>query len=285
MITQLEKKFIFEHSYIPEHLPNYVCSISQVEPFLYYGYVYYIKDRHMIFIGYPLNQTLNKYKANEILSELISKHKINTIATIGEVKFDIEGKCMNESSDNYYRIDLSSVEVSGKLKNSINRAKRELHIEISRDFTKQHREIVNEYLLKDKFDPFTKYIFQSMPKYIETSETALIFNGRLRDGTIAGFNVLEFGSKNYGYYMFNFISRKNYVPGISDLLMHEMITFAKTESKRFINLGLGINEGVIFFKKKWGAMPFLSYQFEYKTLAKKKSPILKKFLNFIGHKF
>lgn len=285
MITQEEEKFIFEHSYIPEHLPHYVCSISQVEPFLHHGYVYYIKDRHMIFIGYPLNQTFSEAKANEILSELITKHKINTIATIGEVKFDMEGKCMSESLDDYYRIDLSTVEISGKLRNSIKRAKRELHIEIARDFTKQHSEIVNEYLSKDKFDPLIKYIFQSMPKYIEKSETALIFNGRLRDGTIAGFNVLELGSKNYGYYMFNFISRKNYVPGVSDLLMHEMIEVAKSQSKRYINLGLGINEGVIFFKRKWGALPFLSYQFEYKELKKKESSILKKFLNFIGRKF
>jgi hypothetical protein len=59
--------------------------------------------------------------------------------------------------------------------------------------------------------------------------------------------------------MFNFSSDTLYVPGASDLLVSEMIKQAKIERKKFINLGLGINSGVTFFKKKWGGVVFLSY--------------------------
>ncbi|MFH1627942.1 MAG: hypothetical protein ABIE47_04380 [Pseudomonadota bacterium] len=33
------------------------------------------------------------------------------------------------------------------------------------------------------------------------------------------------------------------------------------EGKKYINLGLGINPGVAFFKEKWGGVVFLPYAF------------------------
>jgi hypothetical protein len=40
-----------------------------------------------------------------------------------------------------------------------------------------------------------------------------------------------------------------------------MIKFAREEKKEKINLGLGINQGVTFFKKKWGGKASLPYAF------------------------
>jgi hypothetical protein len=59
--------------------------------------------------------------------------------------------------------------------------------------------------------------------------------------------------------MFNFTSDALYVPGTSDFLLSEVIQQAKEENKKYINLGLGINRGVTFFKKKWGGVTFLPY--------------------------
>ena len=62
-------------------------------------------------------------------------------------------------------------------------------------------------------------------------------------------------------YMFNFSSKDRSTPGASDLLLSEIINHARTEQKKYINLGLGINSGVTFFKTKWGGIPFLPYTF------------------------
>jgi len=60
-------------------------------------------------------------------------------------------------------------------------------------------------------------------------------------------------------------SKKNYVPHASDLLFFEMLTLAKEYGKNYINLGLGVNEGIRRFKEKWGGVPFLRYEFcEYR---------------------
>ena len=73
---------------------------------------------------------------------------------------------------------------------------------------------------------------------------------------LVAFDIVEFGSKDYAFYMFNFTSREDYVPGASDLLLNEMIRLAREKGKRFINLGLGINKGISFFKNKMGRLSF-----------------------------
>lgn len=284
MIEPSELKLIYEHSYIPEHLPWYVCSISETEPFFENGYVYYVRDRHLIFIGYPLQKGFDRKEANELLRELISRHKVKTLAAIGEVRFNLKGRKISDSSDLYYRIELSRLKFSRKIINSMRRAEREISVETTREFTEKHQQLIEQYLLSEKFDPLTKFIFRRVKDYVEKSDTALIITAKRRDGAVSGFNVFELGSMFYGFYMFNFISRQNYVPGVSDLLMNEMIEVARKEKKEFINLGLGINRGVSFFKRKWGAQPFLNYQFEYLKLSWIEIPPLRKILDFMGRK-
>jgi hypothetical protein len=59
--------------------------------------------------------------------------------------------------------------------------------------------------------------------------------------------------------MFHFRAKDRAVPGASDLLLRDAIREAERQGKRFMNLGLGMNRGVAFFKEKWGATPFLTY--------------------------
>jgi hypothetical protein len=40
-----------------------------------------------------------------------------------------------------------------------------------------------------------------------------------------------------------------------------MIKLSYEKEKKTINLGLGVNEGIRRFKKKWGGVPFLNYEF------------------------
>jgi len=90
-------------------------------------------------------------------------------------------------------------------------------------------------------------------------ESALVFEARTAHGDLAAFDVAEFGAREYAFYMFNFRARRRSVPGASDLLLAHIIERAKAEGKGYLNLGLGIDAGVAFFKKKWGAAPFLGH--------------------------
>lgn len=47
-----------------------------------------------------------------------------------------------------------------------------------------------------------------------------------------------------------------------------MINLAREYGKGYINLGLGVNEGIRRFKEKWGGIPFLRYEFYELSLSK-----------------
>jgi len=47
--------------------------------------------------------------------------------------------------------------------------------------------------------------------------------------------------------------------GATDLLLSGLLGEAHERGHTRMNLGLGVNEGVGFFKRKWGAVPFLPY--------------------------
>lgn len=286
MLSSEELSFVYQNAYIPEHLTEYVCSISEAEPYLFEGYLYYLRGEHIIFIGYPLSKEFKEAEATDILLETVEKYKIKSVAVISPKNLKFNGKIIIENSDSYYLLEVSKFSLTGKLKNSVKRASKELTIEVSKKFTPYHSSIIEEYVNTKKFDEYTTHIFQKIPRYIKTSKTSLLLNAKKNNNnSLVGFNILDLGSKNYAFYMFNFISRKSYTPGVSDLLMYEMTEIAKKERKDFINLGLGVNQGVLFFKKKWGGKFFLSYQFTYQKIAEEQSSPIKSILSFIMRYF
>ena len=48
-------------------------------------------------------------------------------------------------------------------------------------------------------------------------------------------------------------------PGSTDLLLAALLAEARERGQTRMNLGLEVNAGVGFFKRKWGAAPFLPY--------------------------
>ena len=48
-------------------------------------------------------------------------------------------------------------------------------------------------------------------------------------------------------------------PGTADLLLDALVRKSVEFGHMNMNLGLGINGGIGFFKKKWGALPCLPY--------------------------
>jgi hypothetical protein len=143
----------------------------------------------------------------------------------------------------------------------LKRADRELSVKKDSDFDEEHKQMIAEFLKTHPVDEGTGFIFNRINEYLASSPNARVFDARNKKDELVAFDVAEFTPKNYALYMFNFGSEAFYVPGASDLLLSEVIQEAKTAGKKFINLGLGINPGVAFFKKKWGGVVFLPYAF------------------------
>ncbi len=166
------------------------------------------------------------------------------------------------STDFYWRLDLEKLKIPQKVRNMIYRASKELFVEKTKKIGNEHLRIMSEFFRSKTVEPAIQSICKGIPDYISKCEHAFVFNSKIKaTGHIIGFSIADYTPKNYAFYMFNFVSDKKYYPGASDLLLYEIIKTAQKEEKKYVNLGLGINEGIKFFKKKWGGYPFLSYEF------------------------
>jgi hypothetical protein len=259
MITGAQQDYIEDHAYVPEHIPHYVIAISQTEPFLFGDYLAYAKKNRLIFVGYSLGELLDEKRTKNALEEAIQRFKPESVSLIAPSIPSFPNDCIHPPSDHYYRLDLSALSISQKLRNMLSRAGRELSVKKSRDFGKEHKKLIEAFLKTHPVDEATRFIFERIGGYLSSSATAWVFDAKNDKGELVAFDVAEFRPKDYALYMFNFGSGARYVPGASDLLLSEVIKQAKTERKKYINLGLGINPGVTFFKKKWGAVAFLPH--------------------------
>lgn len=233
----------------------------------------------MIFIGYPLEKIHKKEQTEEILHTIVKRFKPESVAVISPFYIIPQEKCIQKGSDFYYRLDLSSFTLTSSLKNSIKRASREVNIEQNKVMTEEHIKLIDEFIASHKIDEYTQFIFKKIPYYMNFSNTVTVFNARNKEDILIGFDIADYGGEDYAFYMFNFISHKYYIPGVSDLLLYKIIETAKEKGKLYINLGLGINEGVEFFKRKWSGKPFLQYEFCFYKISHKFS-ILKFLKNF-----
>jgi len=261
MITAAQQDYIKDHAYVPEHVPHYVTAISQTEPFLVGDFLAYAKKDHLIFVGYPLKETFQEKQMQTALRKAIKRLKPQTVALTAPTIPSAFNDCGHPASDDYYRIDLSTLSISQKVKHMLNRAGRELSVTRKRNFDEEHRRMVDNFLEAHPVDEGTRFIFQRIDQYLSLSETGWIFDARNNRGELAAFDVAELWAKCYTFSMFNFSSDALHVPGASDLLLFEVIQQAKREGKKYINLGLGINPGATFFKKKWSGQAFLPYSF------------------------
>lgn len=259
MIPAAQLSDINEKAYVPEHMIQYVTAISQAEPFLFGTFVVYVRGDHLIFVGYPLKEPFEEKRMRSALEEAIKRFKPDSVSLIAPSIPSSLNDCVHPSSDHYYRLDLSALSISQKLRNMLSRAGRELSVEKNKDFDEEHRKMVDDFLKTHPMDEATRFIFERIGDYLSSSTTAWVFDAKNKRNELVAFDVAEFKPIDYTIYMFNFSSDALYVPGASDLLLSEVIQQAKTERKKYINLGLGINPGITFFKTKWGGTPFIPY--------------------------
>ncbi|MDI6814819.1 MAG: hypothetical protein QMC90_01870 [Dehalococcoidales bacterium] len=274
MLTAKEHSTIYQHAYLPEHLPPYVEGISGAKPYLVHDYLCFTTGNHLIFIGYPLGIELTN--AQQAYQSACDRFQPATVAVIAPKLWFPRQTCEKQQEDAYYRFDLPIERVRSEVDYMVRRAAREVQVVPGR-FGKEHRELVKCFLSEHNVTQEQKAIFERIPYYLERSETARLLEARRGDGALVAFTITDLGSAEYAFYLFNFRSTKENVPGASDLLFYKMVSLAQSEGKRAINLGLGINPGIRRFKEKWGAILFLPYTsclvrrhpIELETLAQK----------------
>jgi hypothetical protein len=156
----------------------------------------------------------------------------------------------------------------------VRRAERELQVTLGK-YGKEHRRLVDDFLSTHQLTKAQRHIFRHIPQYLKASKSARLIEARKRN-TLVAYTVADMGSSEFAFYLFNFRSSREKIPGASDLLFNQMVNLAQSEGKKAINLGLGIHPGIRRFKEKWGGAPFLSYA---SALVHRKPPDIGKLAN------
>lgn len=262
MITAQEEKRILKAAYIPEHIVSLMVLLSKGEPFLVEDYLIFAKDNWLIFVGYPLDRIFSQKRCENIIKQVLERFKTEFLWFIGpEIPSYLLNSYTERETDQYYKLDLDQFKLKSSLKRLVEKASEELSVERSHSFSKDHEGLVEELLKREKLTPRVRELYFAMPEYVSRSQSSCVLNARDKNGKLCAFYVIDLGGENFSTYVVGCHSKKHYVPNASDLLFLEMINLTREHGKSTINLGLGVNEGIKRFKKKWGGVPFLKYEF------------------------
>jgi predicted DNA-binding WGR domain protein len=255
MLSSEDSSRIYQQAYLPEHLPGYVETVSGAQPHLHGHYLCFSRKAHLIFIGYPLGVSSDDTPA--AYASACERFDPSTVALIAPDIWLPPDAVEMHSRDSYYRLRLPLKSISPDVAYMVRRAEKELVVKYGR-FGKEHKKLIKNFISGHDLTAEQIYIFKHVGHYVKHSKTARLLEARRAD-RLAAFTIVDMGSADYAFYLFNFRSSKISVPGASDFLFYEMVQLAQSEGKQAINLGLGIHAGIRQFKEKWGGVPFLPY--------------------------
>jgi hypothetical protein len=262
MLTPEEEKYISSRTYIPEHILNLMVPISKGEPYLRNGYLFFLKDEWIIFIGYPLDHAFTTEDLENALDDAIKRYGPENLWLIApEIPSSIARFCQDRESDHYYKLELMGFEIKKDLIRIIKKASGELIVRKERRISEGHKELISEFIEREKPNALIRALFLSMEEYVKESATSAVLSAYNKEEKLTAFYVVELGAIDFATYVVGTHSKKRYISGSSDILFLEMTNLAKEYGKSYIHLGLGVNEGIRRFKEKWGGIPSLKYEF------------------------
>ncbi len=257
-----QEAYVLNRAYVPEQIPSLMALISKGQPFLLEDHLGFVKDNWLILVGYPLEGDFSADWSQEIVEQVVSTYRPEYLWFIGpQVPPSLSDRCRARQSDQYLKLNLEQTKLKSSLRRVVRKAAEKLTVKRGQTFTPAHQALVSELMQRQALPPLIAELYRAMPGYINSSTSARLLNARDRQNKLTAFFVVEQAAPVFDTYLLGCYSQKNYIPHASDLLFSEMVSLARQSGKSIINLGLGVNEGISRFKKKWGGVPFLNYEF------------------------
>jgi hypothetical protein len=244
---------------VPEQVPVYVGAVAGSRPRMIGACVGYESGGHLVLIGYPVHDPRDSSAMAAAVDEALKLPRLSRITVMGPARPAQAPAASPAVQDHYLSLPVPAPPPGQKLRSLLRRAGRELTVERGRSCTPEHMALVQRYLEERELALGTRHIFQRLPRYTEDSAGSLIVSARRSDQRLAAFAVGEFASRHTAMFMFCFRNPDLAPPGSVDLLLSALLEEARARGQTRMNLGLAVNTGIGFFKRKWGAELFLPY--------------------------
>jgi hypothetical protein len=217
----------------------------------------YRLEEEVVLVGYPLHDPWDHAAMSQAVDLALKIPDLRRITVIGPSRPLQAPPRTRSGEDDYWALPVPTPPPGAKLKNLLRRADRELAIDRGRDFSEDHQQLVERYLSERTLTAGTRQIFQQIPRYLQASPGSLMVSARTTTGRLAAFAVGEFASLHTAFFMFCFRDPDLAPPGSADRVFSGLLEEAARRGQRRMNLGLGVNDGIRFFKRKWRAECFL----------------------------
>ncbi|MFO7708293.1 MAG: GNAT family N-acetyltransferase [Desulfobacterales bacterium] len=244
---------------VPEQVTAYVRAVAGSKPKLWGACIGYESDGSTVLVGYPLHAPRDVSAMEEAVDLVLKTPGLQRLTVIGPARPSQAPESATVAEDCYHALPLPGPPPGPKLRNLLRRAGREVTLERGGRLDDGHSNLIQRYLNERHFSDGTRHIFRQLPRYLELSPGSLLVSARRADGRLAAFAVGEFASLSTAFFMFCFRDPGLAPPGSADLVLSGLLEESRERGQTRMNLGLGVSEGIRFYKRKWGAEPFLPF--------------------------
>ncbi len=258
MISEFEKQLILEQAYVPEHSVELMQILSEKDPGLIEGFFFLHKRDHIILVGYPVGRAFRLVELENVITKLINEFNPVSISLISP-ELPKNTLLHNLEKDEYYTLQLVNHTTRARLVRLVQKARETAYFELDQRFTPQHEALVQEFMRRVTLPPRIKALYLRTGEFLAKSKDGYVLNAWDQKKRLIAFLVVDTAPKEFSIYVLGCYSKINYVPWASDMLFFHMIELSKAHGKNYIHLGLGVNDGIRQFKKKWGGVPELTY--------------------------
>ncbi len=263
----MDHKKILELATVPEHSVNFMQAVSGGKAWVINNYLCFSADDWLTMVGYPLKGSYNHENFLLAKAEAIQKTKASACFLVAP---DIPPSlnAIIDERDGFYTLP-STASIPSRLKNPIAKAESKLRVEMSNVFTPEHRRLWTEFMSRVALNNKVRSLFASTAQVISKNiENLYLLNAWNNENHLVASLLLDFAPKSFCSYILGAHSKTHYVPHAADLLFAHMIKISKERHKEYIHLGLGVNDGISRFKRKWGGvktLPFVMASWQEKS--------------------
>ncbi|WP_418764784.1 GNAT family N-acetyltransferase [Mailhella sp.] len=243
---------------VPEHSRPLLEAISAGRSFEVDSHIFVAESDWLMAIGYPLEGEFSVRRFEAALEEAVRRVKPADCFAIAP---DMPERLKEyvQDRDVYYTLEASSP-VPSKLRGPVRHARERLSVDETREFTSEHRRLWAEFLGRIPLPPRIRQLYSGTAAALGGGADLRLLNAWDAEGQLAACLLLDYSLPRHVSYVLGAHSKTHYVPHAPDLLFAEMLERARAEGKESVLLGLGVNEGITRFKKKWGGVESAPYQ-------------------------
>lgn len=260
---------IAANAIVPDQIVSYVTAVSGLETDVINNCAFHHGGGYGILVAYPWHNPLDQDAAEAAVEAALARPGLENLTVISMDRPRCAPQDAVSTHDAWWLLDLP-VAPAGKLANMLRRASSEAEIRQD-EWGAEHGLLVEDFCRRKALASDTAYLFGQLGRYVESCADAALFSARLANGALAAFAIADYSPLATAFYMFAFRA-ETAPPGSSDLLLQAIVAEAEKRGHTRLNLGLGINSGIGFFKRKWGAaaeLPFV--ETSWKPAQKRKS--------------